>query len=676
MPSAIPYALCLLLFWSSLSLAEDERLALVVGNADYPDAPLNNALNDARDMAEALASLNFRVLLKENLDRLELLKALREFGAQLRPNSIGVFYYSGHAVQYQGRNYLLPAQTPVPDAASLDLQAVPANRILEETSIAGNLSNILIFDACRDNAFAREADDKTQGLAKMDAPPGTLIAYATAPGKVAQDAGGSRNSPYTQHLLHWITQPNLSVGQMFNRVRDAVIRDTQNQQVPSEVSFLREDFYFGGQVDEKTLAQQETQRLLDELREVEAAKRAESKQQRLQQYLQQCRHYEKSLYLVDAPADAPDAAALPCYQKLLEEYPNNAEALARLASLERRYRAWAEGALRQQQWQKAASYLQGLQKINPQATDLAELQQQLQELKQRNQQNQQLESLSEELLGSHLATDLELALPAHLAPPYWSTDSLSVELVAGQPFVYYLPLPAQPSWYVDKTVSIRLTTAKPDWLDFSPQQHKLSGVAPTQSLTQQEWVFLAQSETQTEDLLTLHVQFATQAPTILAIATPPSEPLSAVERTHLAFFQEIVVRCFQPFNYHVLLQPMHREQALYAMQAQRVQAAYPYPLGSSAFYYSAPLSQQVLWEKKLAHLLVSKVEMPPLIPLPDTKLNDSSQASQAFSPENNAGHLRAAALDLVYRFNRQLRRLQQSGQLHLIWTRYERLANT
>ncbi len=624
-------ALCLCLL-SGLAHAS-ERMALVIGNANYAQTPLNNAINDARDIAQVFKQMGFHVLLRENLDRRALLKALREFGTQLHHDSVGVFYYSGHAIQYQGRNYLLPIQTPILDAEQLDAHAVQANRILEEISMADNPTNILIFDACRNNTFLRKPGNSAQGLAKMQAPPGTLIAYATAPGEVAQDTSGGRNSPYTHHLLHWLTQPNLSVGQMFNRVRDAVIRDTDHQQVPSEESFLRKDFYFGGIVDEKTLAQQETQRLLNELRTVEQQKRQKNQQQKLQQRLQQCQVYEQNFALIQALSGAENEAALPCYQAVLRDDPNNADAQARLNSLERRYRAWAEGALRQGQWQRAQSYVDDLKKINPNAADLSALQERLHSSQEQAQQHQQLKHLGDELLDVSADHDIPLTLPSHV-PKYWVSDRLDISLNLNQNFTYYLPLPAQPSLFLKHPIDIQLSTALPDGLSFAPQYLKLSGRLP-QTLSQPlELIFIAHiAEHNAPFTLRIHPQTTQKT---LAMAHPP---LTDDNAGSLEFFNEVVTRCFTALNYQVILQAMPTEQALHLLPTRHAPTAYyPHP-HTTAFYTSEPLSSHRHWQQQQAHLLMSKHQPQPV--------------------------------HLLYRFNHQLQRLKHSGALHFIQARYQ-----
>ena len=221
------------------------RTALVIGNSEYKFSPLKNPANDASDMASALRDSGFDVILKINASQLSMEKAIKSFGKKLRSGGIGLFYFAGHGLQVEGRNYLLPVDADIESESDVKYDAVDAGRVLGKMEDAGNDLNIVILDACRNNPFARSFRSADKGLAKMDAPTGSFIAYATAPGSVAADGDG-RNGLYTQYLLQYMKEPNLSVERVFKKVRLAVVNDTALKQTPWESSSLLGDFYFHG----------------------------------------------------------------------------------------------------------------------------------------------------------------------------------------------------------------------------------------------------------------------------------------------------------------------------------------------------------------------------------------------------------------------------------------------
>jgi TonB family protein len=219
------------------------RVALVIGNSEYKDAPLINPANDARDMAQALTALGFELIHRENLSQNEMKKAIRAFGEKIRSGGIGLFYYAGHGAQVNGKNYLIPVGANIANEEEVEYESVDVGFVLAQMESARNSMNIVILDACRNNPFARSFRSASSGLASIDAPSGTLIAYATAPGKVASD-GGERNGLYTQELLRYMRLPWLSIEEVFKRVRVAVRDKTQGKQLPWESSSLVGDFYF------------------------------------------------------------------------------------------------------------------------------------------------------------------------------------------------------------------------------------------------------------------------------------------------------------------------------------------------------------------------------------------------------------------------------------------------
>jgi hypothetical protein len=244
-------ALLLCLFSPISAIAQDnrgiivttERTALVIGNNAYQTAPLKNPVNDADDMSRALSALGFRVTLLKNVDRRSMEDSIRSFGHQLKNGGVGLFYFAGHGMQVEGRNYLIPVNARIESESDIKYEAVDAGFVLGKMEDANNPLNIVILDACRNNPFSRNFRNPESGLARMDAPTGSLIAYSTAPGSVAAD-GTERNGIFTKHLIRHLQKPNLTVEQVLKRVRIDVAGETKQRQIPWESSSLMGDFYF------------------------------------------------------------------------------------------------------------------------------------------------------------------------------------------------------------------------------------------------------------------------------------------------------------------------------------------------------------------------------------------------------------------------------------------------
>jgi hypothetical protein len=166
---------------------------------------------------------------------------------------VGLFYFSGHGVQINGRNYIIPVGARVKGERDVEYESVDVGRVLGKMEDAGNRMNLVILDACRDNPFARSFRSAASGLAAMDAASGTFIAYATAPGRTADDGTGA-NGLYTEQLMRYMRTPGLKVEDVFKRVRVEVEKDSGGKQVPWESSSLKGDFSFAGAPGEVALA--------------------------------------------------------------------------------------------------------------------------------------------------------------------------------------------------------------------------------------------------------------------------------------------------------------------------------------------------------------------------------------------------------------------------------------
>ncbi len=235
------------------------RRALVVGNSRYTSAPLPNPANDAGAIAGVLKQTGFAVDLQLDAGKTTLENAIRNFAASLGTQSaVGLFYFAGHGLQMNWRNYLVPVDASLSRAEDVPQQAVDITRLLEGLTRAQNPMNIIILDACRDNPFNDDMRSG-KGLSQMDAPLGTLLAYATAPGNTAADGAGV-NGLYTENLLREMRTPNARIEDVFKRVRLAVRRASNGRQIPWESTSLEDDFYFIPPPELKKLSQEELDR--------------------------------------------------------------------------------------------------------------------------------------------------------------------------------------------------------------------------------------------------------------------------------------------------------------------------------------------------------------------------------------------------------------------------------
>jgi formylglycine-generating enzyme required for sulfatase activity len=210
-----------------------KRSALVIGNSNYEQGPLRNPANDARAMGNALKDLGFDVTLHFNLSLRQMDEAVRGFGQKIKDGGVGLFFYAGHGVQVDGVNYLAPVGARVEKEQDVKFEMLDVGKVTAEMEAAKNGLNILILDACRNNPFVRAFRSPSAGLAPINAPSGTYIAYATAPGTTAGDGEGE-NGLYTQELLTNLKLPGLRLEDVFIRTRVMVRKKSNEVQVPWE----------------------------------------------------------------------------------------------------------------------------------------------------------------------------------------------------------------------------------------------------------------------------------------------------------------------------------------------------------------------------------------------------------------------------------------------------------
>lgn len=237
--------LALVAFTAAAQAPGDLRIALVIGNSAYAGAAsLVNPVNDAVAMSATLKTLGFAVVELRDGSRAQMAVAVAQVRERLNGRrGIGVLYYAGHGLQLDFRNYMVPVDARLASASDVPAQAIDVGDVIDAFKSAGNRMNILVLDACRDNPFAGKATAK--GLAPLDAPNGTFLAYATAPGNVAEDGdalGG--NGLYTGYLVKELQKPAARIEDVFKRVRLQVRQQSKGRQIPWESTSLEEDFFF------------------------------------------------------------------------------------------------------------------------------------------------------------------------------------------------------------------------------------------------------------------------------------------------------------------------------------------------------------------------------------------------------------------------------------------------
>jgi hypothetical protein len=229
--------------------ASPARVALVIGNGRYQGVPvLRNPVSDARAIAGKLSDLGFDVAKVEDGSKADMDRAIAAFSRKLGPNTVSLFYYAGHSLQVNGHNVLVPVDAAIGAEERVAAETVEVDTVLKQLTAARSRVALVILDACG-------------GLVPIDAPDGVLIAYATAPGKVAANED-CNNRLYTSQLRRILDLPGLKVEDVFKRVRFAVWYLSKGLQVPWGVSSLTGDFYFrptADHPDEGVVAKQDAE---------------------------------------------------------------------------------------------------------------------------------------------------------------------------------------------------------------------------------------------------------------------------------------------------------------------------------------------------------------------------------------------------------------------------------
>lgn len=222
----------------------ESRVALVIGNSGYKTQPLANPVNDARAVSNRLRSLGFTVIERENLGVKQIGATLREFRSRLAPGGVALFFYAGHGVQVQGSNFLPAVDADISSEEDVSLQSLEVAKVLQVMEDAKTRLNLVFLDACRNNPYARSFRAAGGGLARINAPSGTLISFATRPGSVASDGAG-KNGLYTEKLLQAMEDTGTPIELLLKRVVSGVKSTSGGKQEPWMEGSIEGDFCFG-----------------------------------------------------------------------------------------------------------------------------------------------------------------------------------------------------------------------------------------------------------------------------------------------------------------------------------------------------------------------------------------------------------------------------------------------
>ncbi len=235
---------------------KERKLALIIGNGNYRVGPLKNPVPDAKAVADSLRTLGFDVTLRTDAGLADMLDAMSRFSARAAEATVRLVFFAGHGLQSKGKNYLLPVDADIKGEDDVAGRSADVGELIERLGRVQHGINIVILDACRNNPFSGgeivTADGRrlkyrgvpTKGLAAIDAPAGTMVAFSTSPGGVALDNAKEEHSLYTKHFIEHMKTPGLPVELLFKQVRINVARDTQRMQVPWESSSLTGEFCF------------------------------------------------------------------------------------------------------------------------------------------------------------------------------------------------------------------------------------------------------------------------------------------------------------------------------------------------------------------------------------------------------------------------------------------------
>jgi len=242
-PTPIPEDQLRLPILPSLSSYTD-KIALVIGNSNYLTQPLRNPVNDARAMAEKLLKNGFKLAYYQDLKTSQIAFVMSDIAKKIKPGSVFVFFYAGHGYQLKDQNYFPAIDSKITNEFDVPLQSLSLSAVMDIASDAKAELSLIMLDACRNNPFIVATRGGGSGLAKVEVPAsGTLVFYATQPGKTADDGVGA-HGPFTQHLLKYIDTPNLPIERFFKLVTNDLKNNSNGTQIPWMAGSISGEFSF------------------------------------------------------------------------------------------------------------------------------------------------------------------------------------------------------------------------------------------------------------------------------------------------------------------------------------------------------------------------------------------------------------------------------------------------
>jgi len=237
--------LCSFMFLSPqpVQAVEKGSVAMVIGNNDYGEDSLDNAVNDASAVATVLKQIGFEVIERHNLNRTKMTRALKDFSDRLKISKPGLFYFAGHAAQVDGHNYLIPSGLFPQDQIDLEYDSISLSRILDRMDAAHSYPNIVLLDACRNNNLTGGSDSIKKGLAALDGRKGMGIVFATSPGELTSD-GIYGNSPFAEALIEALPRPGQTITSLAVDVGKRVKEKTASKQLVQTTVIDVGDFVF------------------------------------------------------------------------------------------------------------------------------------------------------------------------------------------------------------------------------------------------------------------------------------------------------------------------------------------------------------------------------------------------------------------------------------------------
>ncbi|NEW61126.1 caspase family protein [Sulfurovum sp. bin170] len=209
----------------------EQRVALVIGNSDYRGvlSKLSNPINDAKSIKNILEQRGFKVIYSEDTTKKSMKSSLNQFYTAIKKGGVGMFYFSGHGIEVDGQNYLIPVDAKIEAKSDTEFEAIALNKITKRMQNIGNRLNIVVLDACRNDPFSRSIG--TGGLAKVE-PIGMFVSYSTGAGSVASDGRAGGHGLFTESLIKYMGQ-ELDLRDVFQKTRKDVYTQSNKKQFPA-----------------------------------------------------------------------------------------------------------------------------------------------------------------------------------------------------------------------------------------------------------------------------------------------------------------------------------------------------------------------------------------------------------------------------------------------------------